>query len=169
MTAGLRPTEPLDYVQNDDESTWLQPAEQQAWQGFLALNRVVFAELEAQLQSGSRMPLAHYAILVSLSEAPDRTLRMGELARRLYTAPSSISHAMTRLESKGLIERRNDPSDRRAQFAVLTDAGAEALAAAAPGHVAAVRRNLIDLLTEDQLAQLKEISDAVVSKVRPPR
>ncbi|MFL6135380.1 MAG: MarR family winged helix-turn-helix transcriptional regulator [Nocardioidaceae bacterium] len=169
MTAGLRPTEPLDYVQNDDETTWLQPLEEQAWQGFLSLNRVVFAELEAQLQSGSRMPLAHYAILVTLSDAPDRTLRMGELARALYAAPSSISHAMTRLESKGLIERRNDPKDRRAQFAVLTDAGAEALAAAAPGHVGAVRRNLIDLLTADQLAQLKEISDAVVNKVRPPR
>jgi DNA-binding MarR family transcriptional regulator len=169
MTTGLRPTEPLDYVQNDDETKWLQPLEEAAWQGFLSLNRVVFAELEAQLQSGSRMPLAHYAILVTLSDAPDRTLRMGELARALYTAPSSISHAMTRLESKGLIERRNDPKDRRAQFAVLTDAGAEALAAAAPGHVGAVRRNLIDLLTADQLAQLKEISDAVVKKVRPSR
>jgi DNA-binding MarR family transcriptional regulator len=169
MTAGLRPTEPLDYVQNEDEALWLQPAEQQAWQGFLALNRVVFAELEGQLQSRSGMPLAHYAVLVTLSEAPDRTLRMGELARRLYAAPSSISHAMTRLESKGLIERRNDPKDRRAQFAVLTDAGAEALAAAAPGHAAAVRRNLIDLLTPDQLAQLKEISDAVVTRVRPSR
>jgi DNA-binding MarR family transcriptional regulator len=169
MTAGLRPTEPLDYVQNDDEALWLQPAEQQAWQGFLALNRVVFAELESQLQSRSGMPLAHYAVLVALCEAPDRTLRMGQLARRLYAAPSSISHAMTRLESKGLIERRNDPKDRRAQFAVLTDAGAEELAAAAPGHAAAVRRNLIDLLTADQLAQLQEISDAVVTRVRPSR
>jgi DNA-binding MarR family transcriptional regulator len=169
MTAGLRPTEPLDYVQNDDETAWLNAAEQQAWQGFLSLNRVVFAELEAQLQSQSGMPLAHYAILVTLSDAPERTLRMGELARRLFAAPSSISHAMTRLESKGLIERRNDPKDRRAQFAVLTDTGAEVLAVAAPGHVAAVRRNLMDLLTSDQLAQLKEISDAVVKKVRPAR
>jgi DNA-binding MarR family transcriptional regulator len=169
MTTGLRPTEPLDYVQNTEETRWLEPAERQAWDGFLSLNRVVFAELEAQLQSRSGMPLAHYAILVTLSEAPDRTLRMGELARRLYAAPSSISHAMTRLESKGLIERRNDPRDRRAQFAVLTDTGAEALAAAAPGHVAAVRRNLVDLLTAEQLAQLKEIGDAVVTKVRPPR
>jgi DNA-binding MarR family transcriptional regulator len=169
MTAGLRPTEPLDYVQNDDESTWLNPAEQQAWQGFLSLNRLVFAELEAQLQSQCGMPLAYYAILVTLSNAPDRTLRMGELARQLHAAPSSISHAMTRLESKALIERRNDPSDRRAQLAVLTDDGAETLAAAAPGHVTAVRENLIDLLTAEQLAQLKAISDAVVEKVRRPR
>jgi DNA-binding MarR family transcriptional regulator len=169
MTAGLRPTEPLDYVQNDDETAWLDPDEQDAWQSFLSLNRVVFAALEAQLQSQCKMPLAYYAILVTLSDAPDRTMRMGDLARKLYAAPSSISHAMTRLESKGLIERRNDPRDRRAQFAVLTDDGAEALAAAAPGHVAAVRENLIGLLTPDQLAQLKEISDAVVAKVRPPR
>src|SRR4051812_22830205 len=93
MTAGLRPTEPLDYVQNDDETAWLDPDEQDAWQGFLSLNRVVFAALEAQLQSQCKMPLAYYAILVTLSEAPDRTLRMGELARKLYAAPSSISHA----------------------------------------------------------------------------
>jgi DNA-binding MarR family transcriptional regulator len=167
MAAGLRPAEPFDYVRSDSETAWLDPAEQQAWQSFLSLNRVVFAQLEAQLQSQSGMPLAYYAILVALSDAPDRTLRMGELARRLYAAPSSISHGMTRLESKGLIERRSDPRDRRAQFAVLTDDGAEALAAAAPGHVTAVRENLIDLLTPEQLAQLTQISDAVVKKVRP--
>jgi DNA-binding MarR family transcriptional regulator len=169
MTSGLRPVEPLDFVQNDDEIGWLEPGQQDAWQGFLALNRVVFAALEARLQSEAGMPLAHYAILVALSEAPDRTLRMGELARRLHAAPSSISHAMTRLESKGLIERKNDPSDRRAQLAELTEDGAAALQAAAPGHVAAVRENLIDLLTPDQLAQLVEISDAVITKVRRSR
>jgi DNA-binding MarR family transcriptional regulator len=107
---------------------------QQAWRGFLNSNRAVFAALESQLQSEAGMPLASYSILVRVSEAPDPTLRMGELANQLQSSPSSISHAITRVETKGWIRRQSDPADRRAQLAVLTGQGADALAAAAPGH-----------------------------------
>jgi DNA-binding MarR family transcriptional regulator len=164
MSSTIRPTEPLDFVQNPDELNWLTPVQQQAWQGFLSSNRTVFAALESQLQSEAGMPLAYYSILVRLSEAPDRTLRMGELANQLQTSPSSISHAMTRLETKGWIHRQNDPADRRAQLAVLTDQGADALAAAAPGHIKAVREHLINRLTPEQIDQLIAISQAVLAE-----
>jgi DNA-binding MarR family transcriptional regulator len=163
MTSSIRPVQPLDFVQNPDELRWLTPVEQQAWQGFLRSHRAVFAGLESQLHNEARMPLAYYSILVQLSEAPDQTLRMGELASQLYTSPSSISHAGTRLESLGWIRRQNDPADRRAQFAVLTDAGAEALAAAAPGHIRTVRALLLTRLTQEQTQQLIAISEAILT------
>jgi DNA-binding MarR family transcriptional regulator len=164
MTDSIRPVEPLDFVQNPDELRWLTPLEQQAWQGFLRSHRAVFAALESQLQSEAKMPLAYYSILVGLSEAPDRTLRMGELASKLYASPSSISHASTKLESLGWMRRENDPNDRRAQLAVLTDEGAGALAEAAPGHIHAVRENLLARLNDDQLHQLIAISEAVLGE-----
>lgn len=167
MTSATRPVEPLDFVQNPDELTFLTPIEQQAWQGFLRSHRAVFAALESQLQSEAKMPLAYYSILVRLSEAPDRTLRMGELANKLYSSPSSISHASTKLEALGWMRRENDPNDRRAQLAVLTDEGVEALAAAAPGHIKAVRDNLLHRLTEEQLRQLIAISQAVLGEDLP--
>jgi DNA-binding MarR family transcriptional regulator len=89
---------------------------------------------------------------------------MGELANQLQTSPSSISHAITRLETKGWILRQNDPADRRAQLAVLTEQGADALAAAAPGHIKAVREHLIDRLTPEQIDQLIAISRAVLAQ-----
>lgn len=163
MTSSFRPVQPFDFVQNPDEARWLTPREQHAWQGFLRSHRTVFAALESQLQSESGIPLAYYSILVRLAEAPERTLRMGELASQLQASPSSISHAITRLETWGWILRQNDPGDRRAQFAVLTDQGADALAAAAPGHILAVRRHLVDRLTDEQIDQLIAISEAVLA------
>ncbi len=167
MSSSIRPTEPLDFVQNPAENDWLTPVQQQAWQGFLRSNRTVFAALESQLQGEAGMPLAYYSILVTLSEAPNRTMRMGELAHQLQTSPSSISHASTRLEAKGWTLRQNDPADRRAQLAVLTDQGADALAAAAPGHIKAVRQHLLDRLTPEQIDQLVAISNAILVASAP--
>jgi DNA-binding MarR family transcriptional regulator len=167
MSSTVRPTEPLDFVQNPDELGWLTPVQQQAWQGFLNSNRAVFSALESQLQSEAGMPLAYYSILVTVSQAPNRTLRMGELANRLRSSPSSISHAITRLESWGWIRRQSDPADRRAQLAVLTDQGADALAAAAPGHVEAVRKHLINRLSKEQIRQLIAITQAILGDLPP--
>ncbi len=101
-------------------------------------------------------------VLVSLSEAPDRTLRMSELAERSRSSRSRMSHAVARLEQAGLIERRGCPSDKRGAFAVLTEKGYSALSDAAPGHVNAVREVLFDTLTPNQIQQLGEICSAIV-------
>jgi DNA-binding MarR family transcriptional regulator len=140
---------------------WLSPAEYQAWRCFLDSTRVVFQALEHQLQGDAGIPLAYYDILVRLSEAPDRTMRMVTLAKALGYSTSRLSHAINRLEDSGWVRRESHPSDRRGQLAVLTDLGYSSLEAAAPGHVAAVRAHVIDLLTPEQVRQLGEISQVL--------
>lgn len=142
---------------------WLNAVEQAAWRGLWESTRELFAVLECQLQTEAQMPLSYYDILVTLSEAPQRTLRLGALATRTKSSPSKLSHTMTRLEHLGWVRRDTVPGDRRAAVAVLTDEGAAALAAAAPGHVTAVRQHLIDVLTEEQLTQLESITKAITA------
>jgi DNA-binding MarR family transcriptional regulator len=144
----------------DETFRWLSAPEQDAWRCFLEAARGLFEILEKQLITDAGMPMAYYDILVALSEAPDQALRMGELARRLRCSASRLTHAMGRLEKDHWVRRESTAADRRGAVAVLTPAGRDALAAAAPGHVAAVRRNLIEHLTPQQLTQLTEISRA---------
>ncbi|HTJ77146.1 MAG TPA: MarR family transcriptional regulator [Acidimicrobiales bacterium] len=140
---------------------WLDDEEQRTWRAFLGAIRRLTTELDRELQRDADMPHAYYEILVTLSETPDRTMRMNELAERCQSSRSRLSHAVARLEEAGWVERRACPTDKRGALAVLTDKGFAALEAAAPGHVEAVRQNLFDLLTPEQVRQLGEISTAV--------
>jgi DNA-binding MarR family transcriptional regulator len=144
------------------EPHWLTDDEQEAWRAFLDANSLLFDLLERQLQHEAGIPHAYYEILVRLSEAPDRSLRMSELAEGSRSSRSRLSHAASRLEERGWLTRFECPTDRRGQIATLTDEGFAALAAAAPGHVAAVRTHMIDLLSAEQIGQLKQISRAIV-------
>jgi DNA-binding MarR family transcriptional regulator len=148
-----------------NETRWLDADEQHAWRAFLTANRVLFDALDRQLQREARIPHAYYEILVRLSEAPDRTLRMSELAQRSQSSRSRLSHAVARLEEVGWVRRVECATDRRGLLAVLTDEGYDALAAAAPGHVETVRRLLFDALTPDQVAQLRVISETITANV----
>lgn len=149
------------------ETRWLDAEEQRTWRAFLAATRAVFDELDRQLQRDSGMPLAYYEILVRLSEVPDRSLRMSELADRVDASPSRLSHAVGRLERYGWARRTECPTDRRGQFAVLTEEGLAALEAAAPGHVEAVRSLVFDPLTPDQVHELRGICDAILARASP--
>jgi DNA-binding MarR family transcriptional regulator len=140
---------------------WLDNDEQRVWRSFLEASRVLFDALDRQLQADADMPHAYYEILVRLSEAGDRTMRMSELADSLASSRSRLSHAVARLEERGWVRRRSDPTDRRGQWAVLTDEGFAALAAAAPGHVCAVRNSLFDALEPADVAALGRISEAI--------
>jgi DNA-binding MarR family transcriptional regulator len=144
---------------------WLDADEQQAWRTYIESSKVLFDALDRQLQHDAGMPHAYYEILVRLSEASGRALRMSELAERTLSSRSRLSHAVARLEERGWVVREEHPTDRRGQIARLTDAGFDVLAAAAPGHVDAVRNYLIDLLTRDQLAQLEAIGRVIIAKV----
>ncbi|HEX4777123.1 MAG TPA: MarR family transcriptional regulator [Acidimicrobiia bacterium] len=146
---------------------WLNHDEQRAWRAFLNANRLLFEAIDQQLQREAEIPHAYYEILVRLSEAPGRRLRMSELADASKYSRSRLSHAVARLEEQGWIRRDSCPTDRRGQVAVLTDDGFAALESAAPGHVACVRRALFDALTPDQVRQLGEISDAIVRGLTP--
>ncbi len=144
---------------------WLNEEEQHVWRSFLTATRLFFDQVERQLQQDSGLPHAYYEILVRLSEAPDRTLRMSQLASTSLSSRSRISHAVARLEESGWVRRRPAPDDRRGALAQLTDAGLEYLASAAPGHVETVRSYLFDALTPQQQAALREAADAMVAKM----
>jgi DNA-binding MarR family transcriptional regulator len=119
--------------------------------------------LDRQLQHEAGIPHTYYEILVRLSEVPDRALRMSQLAVSSMSSRSRLSHAVARLEETGWVRRRECPTDRRGAVCELTDAGFAALQAAAPGHVAAVRANLFDQLTPDQVIALRDISEALAT------
>ena len=144
-----------------DEVGWLSPRELTAWRTYLDSSRTLFHVLESQLQADAGMSLAYYEILVNLSEAPDRTLRMGALASAVRSSTSRLSHAISRMEDCGWVRREAHPTDRRATFAVLTEDGLAALASAAPGHVRAVRQHVLARLSPEQLDQLADISRAL--------
>jgi DNA-binding MarR family transcriptional regulator len=145
------------------DTRWLDDEEQHTWRSFLVASRLFFDGIERQLQQDSGLPHAYYEILVRLSEAPERTLRMSELASTSLSSRSRISHAVARLEEAGWVRRRPCEHDKRGALAELTDAGMAGLQAAAPGHVEAVRRGLFDALSPEQVAALRDISDTLAA------
>ncbi|RZS34382.1 DNA-binding MarR family transcriptional regulator [Herbihabitans rhizosphaerae] len=145
-----------------EQTRWLDDDEQRVWRSFITASGVLKEELDRQLQRDSGMPYGYYGILVALSEAPNRELRMSELACSSSASRSRLSHAVSRLEEAGWVNRRACPDDRRGTFAKLTDEGYRVLEQAAPGHVAAVREWLFDQLTPEQVRALGEISAAIL-------
>jgi DNA-binding MarR family transcriptional regulator len=145
----------------------LSQEEQETWRAFLGANLLLLDTLERELQRDAGLPFGYYEILVRLSEASCRTLRMSDLASRSFSSRSRISHAIARLEESGWVRREADPADGRGASAILTNEGFAALAAAAPGHVEAVRRYLFDRLTPEQVVQLREISERVLEQFGP--
>ncbi|WP_204036910.1 MarR family winged helix-turn-helix transcriptional regulator [Micromonospora qiuiae] len=147
---------------------WLNPDEQRTWRAFLAASRALMETLDRELQRDAGMPHAYYEILVRLSEAPERRLRMSELADLTGSSRSRLSHAVARLEAAGWVRREDCPTDRRGQLALLTEEGFATLAAAAPGHVEGVRRHLFDALSTAQVDQLRRISEALTDHLSRP-
>ncbi len=143
------------------ETRWLTGEEQRTWRAFLAAIQLLTDELDRELQRDADMPHTYYEILVALSEAPCRTLRMNQLADRCQSSRSRLSHAVSRLEGAGWVRREACATDKRGALAILTDKGFAALEAAAPGHVEAVRRAVFDVLTPEQVEQLGRISAAI--------
>jgi DNA-binding MarR family transcriptional regulator len=150
------------------EPRWLNDDEQRTWRAFIAAFRLLFEQLDRELQRDAGIPHTYYEILVRLSEAPDRALRMSQLADRTDSSRSRLTHAVDRLEERGWVRREDCPTDRRGQLAVLTDAGMETLRAAAPIHVEGVRSHLFDQLTPEQVEQLRTISEAISKQLGAP-
>lgn len=145
------------------EVRWLDRDEQRAWRSYLEMVLVLQDLLDRDLQREARMPLGYYEILVRLSEAPDRTLRMSELADATKSSRSRLSHAVARLEDYGWVERQPCDTDRRGAWAHLTDEGYAVLEAAAPAHVTGVREYLFDALSAEDVKALKAIGEKVLA------
>ena len=142
---------------------WLTDEQQAAWRPFIALLLRLPAALDAQLQRDAGITSFDYLVLSGLSESPNRTLRMSELAAIANSSLSRLSHVVSRLEARGWVRREACPGDGRFINAVLTDDGWAKVVATAPGHVAAVRRLFVDVLTPEQLRVLGAISDEVLT------
>ena len=142
-------------------SGWLTVEQQRHWRAYLDGSACLAEALGRQLERDAELSLSEYEVLVRLSEAPGRTLRMSTLADSLAHSRSRVTHTIRRLEARGLVERRPCAADGRGVNAAMTDAGLAQLEAAAPGHVAAVRTHLVDVLTDEQLRALGESMAAV--------
>jgi DNA-binding MarR family transcriptional regulator len=142
---------------------WLTPQEQQAWRAWLDASRLLNAELSRELNESHGLSLADYEILVQLSEADDRRMRLSELADRTFSSRSRLSHQIDRMEKAGLVAREACTGDARGFWAVLTDTGWKKIVAAAPDHVADVRRHLVDQLTPVEFQQLGNSCRIVVN------
>jgi DNA-binding MarR family transcriptional regulator len=147
---------------HDPEPRWLTADEQQVWRDYLDVMRLVMDRLNRQLVDGGELSLAEYEVLVQLSEAPERRLRMSELADLVVHSRSRLTHTVRRLEERGLVSREECEDDRRGVRCLLLDAGFEALVKAAPGHVETVRSIVFDPLGGDDVKAL----GAAMRKVR---
>jgi DNA-binding MarR family transcriptional regulator len=144
---------------------WLSPAEQHAWRSFIRMHQKLSATLVRDLQAHSKLSGADYEILVALTDAPDGRLRFQELARTVDWEQSRLSHQVTRMIKRGLVAREECADDGRGVLVVLTPAGHKIVTAAAPRHVATVRRLVIDALSPDELATLGRISDRILDQL----
>ena len=144
---------------------WLTATEQESWRAWIEASLLLTDRLSRDMQAQHALTFADYEILVWLSEAPDRRLRMSELARRALSSRSRLSHQIDRMERAGLVTREVCTEDRRGSFAVLTDSGWRTIVQAAPDHVASVRTNLVDLLSPEEFAALgsacRKVADAL--------
>lgn len=135
----------------------LTEVQQQAWRAFLRAHTQVTRRLEAELVAAQDLSLPSYDVLVQLSEAPSRRLRMTELAERVLLSRSGLTRLVDRLERDGLVIRQACPSDARGTHAVLTDLGLDRLRAAWPAHLAGVQEHATSHWTEDEARMLAEL------------
>jgi DNA-binding MarR family transcriptional regulator len=133
------------------------------WRQFLQAHNTTVQRLERDLNDGADLPLSWYDVLLQLAEAPDRRLRMAELADRVLLSRSGLTRLVDRLQFDGLVRREPFPGDARGTYTVLTEAGLDRLRAAAPVHLAGVREYWLAKFSDDELRQLGELLGRVGS------
>jgi DNA-binding MarR family transcriptional regulator len=149
------------------EPRWLDAEEQKAWRAWLFSSMLLQDRLDRELIHQTGISHAYYEILVALSEAPGRMMRMSELADRCLSSRSRLSHAVSRLEERDWVRRQVCAEDGRGLLAVLTDEGFAALEGAAPVHVESVRTNLFDQLSPAQVAAMRDIGETLLRHLDP--
>ena len=151
--------------QNATTPRWLNPAEMKAWRAYILASRHLIDLLDADLGEHD-LSTPDYEILVQLSEAPDRKLRMSELATNALLSRSRLSHRMKVMEKAGWVKREACPDDKRGYFAVMTAKGWKAIVAAAPDHVESVRMRFMDHLTQADQRVLAQIFERIERSLR---
>ena len=151
--------------ENATAPQWLNPAEMKAWRSYIIASRHLMEALDSDLVDHD-LSMPDYGILAHLSDAPDRRMRMSELAEITLLSRSRLSHRMKVMEEAGWVKREACPSDKRGFFAVMTPKGWKAIVAAAPDHVASVRSRFIDHLTVSEQEVLAGIFDRIENSFR---
>ncbi|TKJ19286.1 MarR family transcriptional regulator [Blastococcus sp. CCUG 61487] len=146
---------------------WLDEEQQRTWRAWLSVSELVPRVLDAQLQRDAGISHAAYVVLAMLSEAPHRSRRMSDLARRANQSQSRLSHTVARLEERGWVRRERSTDDGRGNVAVLTDAGWDVVRSLAPGHVAAVRDAVFAPLGPEQTRALGDALVAILERLDP--
>lgn len=155
-----------------ETTRWLDEREDRAWRGYRRMRRLLDLELARELTQDAGLSEPDYDVLSDLSETPQGRLRLSELADRMLWSRSRLSHHLTRMQQRGLVTREECPDDARGAMVVLTPAGRDAIEAAAPGHVTAVRQHFLDLLTSAEVEALGAFTHRVVDHLaqnRAPR
>lgn len=142
---------------------WLDGREARAWQGLQFMQMRLDAALSRQLAADSELSLSDYVVLVTLTGRPDGRLRISELGQSIGWEKSRTSHHLARMVRRELVRKETCDSDRRGAFVVVTDQGRKAIEAAAPGHVATVRRLFVDQLSEDELDVIAAVAETVLT------
>lgn len=143
---------------------WLSAEEGEAWRNFTLLQFQLFALLGREL-APSGLSYQDYVVLAELSDRPDNQARFSELGKQLGWEKSRVSHHIARMEKRGLVARVKCETDLRGAFVAMTNEGRAAITAAAPEHVAVVRRQFVDLLTPAQLQTLSDSSRTVLANL----
>lgn len=140
----------------------LSTAELGAWRGMLRVHSALIRDLDAELEREHGLPLTSYEVLLTLSGAPERQMRMSELADSVLLSRSGCTRLVDRLERVGLVTRGNCPRDARGAYAVLTEAGVERFGAARMTHLEGVRELFTSRFSENELAGMATLWDRVV-------
>ena len=162
QAATAEPAGPAEPAETTALTRPLDAVEMRAWRAFLAASTSVAAVLNHELEAGAGISMHEYEILVRLSEAADRQLRMSTLADHVSHSRSRLTHTVGRLEKAGYVERTSCTADRRGVNCQLTEAGLSFLRAAAPLHLGGVRRHVVDRFTREQLVALTGFMTALV-------
>lgn len=148
-----------------EDVRWLDEDESRAWRSFQRLQARLTAQLSRDLSTHSELSYQDYVVLVALTDRLDGRMRLFELACEIGWEKSRISHQVTRMAERGLVDKFRCGDDHRGAFVVVSAQGRDQLAAAAPSHLEAVRRLFVDRLTPDQLAQVASMAETVLAAI----
>jgi DNA-binding MarR family transcriptional regulator len=161
----LMPYYRLMAEKNATAPKWLNPSEMKAWRQYIIASRRLLDALDEDLADHD-LSMADYEVLAQLSDAPERTMRMSELADVAMISRSRLSHRIKVMEKAGWVRREACPEDKRGYFAIMTPKGWKAIVAAAPDHVHSVRSRFLDVLDKNDQKTLAEIFERVALRIR---
>ena len=149
------------------DATNVSPAEWDAWRSFTTMRRSLDRALERNLQSTGEISAPDYELLIALFEAPDKTMRARDLAVRVGWERSRVSHQVTRMTKRGLLERTECDTDGRGTWVGLTASGRRAVLSSMRDHAAAIREYFFDVLSGEEIATLQSLSERVLATIEP--